>query len=339
MKGFNLKFALVFTLIFVLTMVAMVNAQEEKYEFYMVTHGLPTNTYWGAVYNGWKDACEIFGVTGTYVGAVNIDDPLESIGNLEVVTAKKPDGIAVCIDDPYMFDESVRFAIGQGIPVVATNIRDPRPDDERIPYLVYVGENSYQMGVVEAKGVLDKFVEIYGRVPKRAIFLNHAPGILCLTERAAGAKEVCDKMGVTHYEVVPTKGDPAEAHETVRAYVQKYPDTEAVFTGWSQVAVWSTQALRELGRLGNRYEPAKEGNVYVGGIDVDAECLQLILDGDVILTVDQQPYLQGFYAVVVLYNWNKYKLSPFGAINTGPLVIDPSNAAEMIELAKKGIRG
>jgi len=338
MKNFYLRLFLILTLVLVVTMGGIVNAQE-KPEFYMVTHAAPSNSFWGAVYRGWNDACEILGVDGKYIGSVNIDDPGEERANLEIVAAKKPAGIATGLSDYKMLEEPLREAIKNGVPVVAINVRDPRPNDERIPYLVYVGEDSFQMGVTEARGVIDKFIEIYGRAPKRAIFLNHAPGVLCLSERAAGAKEVCDKMGVANYDVLPTKGDPAEIHETVRAYVQKYPDTEAVFTGWSQVAVWSTQVLKELGRLGNRYEPAKEGNVYVGGIDVDAQCLQLILDGDVILTVDQQPYLQGFYAAVVLYNWDKYQLSPFGAIYTGPLILDPSNAKEMIDLAKKGIRG
>lgn len=338
MKGFNLKLTLVFTLILVLAMVAIVNAQE-KYEFYMVTHAAPTNTFWAAVYKGWNDALEILGVDGEYIGSVHIDDPGEELANLEIVVAKKPDGIATGLSDYKMLEETLLRAIDQGIPVVAINVRDPRPEDERIPYLVYVGEDSYQMGVTEATGVINKFVEIYGRPPKRAIFLNHAVGVLCLVERAEGAKDVCKKMGVANYDVLPTVGDPAKIHETVRAYVQKYPDTEAVFTGWSQVSVWSAQALRDLGKLGNRFKPAKEGNVFVGGIDVDAECLRLILEGDVILTVDQQPYLQGFYAAVVLYNWCTYKFSPFGAINTGPLLIDPSNAEEMLDLAEKGIRG
>jgi len=312
---------------------------EDDLTFIMVTHSAPTNTFWGAVYNGWTEACRLLGVNGEYVGSTKADDPTEERGNLEVAVSASPDGIASGLSNYIMLEEPLRDAVSKGIPVVALNVRDPRPDDERIPYLVYVGEDSYEMGVVEAKGVIEKFVEIYDRPPKRAIFLNHAVGVLCLTDRGQGAQDISLELGVANFEVVPTEGDPSKIAETVRSYIEKHPDTEAIFTGWSQVSVWSVQALREVERLGNVYEPAKEGNVFVGGIDVDAECLQLILDGDVVLTVDQQPYLQGFYSAMVLYNWVKYKLSPFGAVYTGPLTIDPSNAEEMIDLAKQGIRG
>ena len=56
---------------------------------------------------------------------------------LEQAIATNPDGLAVPIVSSEAFDGPLRKAIEKGIPVVAFNIPDQRPKEERIPYLTY----------------------------------------------------------------------------------------------------------------------------------------------------------------------------------------------------------
>jgi simple sugar transport system substrate-binding protein len=55
--------------------------------------------------------------------------------------------------------------------------------------------------------------------------------------------------------------------------------------------------------------------------------------------IDQQQFLQGYLPVIVLANYLKIWIIPAGdRILTGPGLVTPENAKQVIELAKEGIR-
>ena len=58
--------------------------------------------------------------------------------------------------------------------------------------------------------------------------------------------------------------------------------------------------------------------------DLTKQIADYMLAGKVKVAIDQQPYLQGFYAVTNAALWNKYMVRPMGPIMTGPQVITPS---------------
>ncbi|MGD9323958.1 MAG: substrate-binding domain-containing protein, partial [Desulfobacterales bacterium] len=70
----------------------------------------------------------------------------EHVRLIEQIVATKPDGIAVPIVSSDAMEGPLRNAIERGIPVVAFNIPDTRPEGERIPYLTYVGGDEYLTG-------------------------------------------------------------------------------------------------------------------------------------------------------------------------------------------------
>lgn len=313
-------------------------AEEPEYTFYYVTHCLPSDPFWAAQYKGMMDACKRYNIKGVYVGSKVSGDVGELLGNLELAIASKPDGIATCITDALPLDEPLREAIKNGIPIVASNVRDFRPSEERIPYLIYVGEDSFQSGATAANVLVKKFQEIYGRPPKASMFAIHEPGNVVQEMRAQGAMDVLGKAGVKFVEKVDVTYDPGKVQESIRAYLETHPDCESIHTGNISVAHWAIQVLEEMGKLGNVDKPAKEGNVFVAGIDTSPEGSQDIIDGNLVCTIDQQPYLQGYMVMELLYFWNKYRLLPANDISTGPFVVDRSNVTELLDLVKAGIR-
>ena len=79
----------------------------------------------------------------------------------------------------------------------------------------------------------------------------------------------------------------------------------------------STQGV---GEMMKQFELAKKG-VHAGGYDLLPRTLQLIQDGHLDFTIDQQPYLQGFYTVMQMFTF----LGSGGLIgpadtNTGPQI-------------------
>jgi simple sugar transport system substrate-binding protein len=65
--------------------------------------------------------------------------------------------------------------------------------------------------------------------------------------------------------------------------------------------------------------------------------LRLIEAGYIRVTVDQQPYIQGFYPVVQLTLYLRYGIVPSN-IDAGAAIIDRGNFRQVMELTKKNYR-
>jgi simple sugar transport system substrate-binding protein len=63
----------------------------------------------------------------------------------------------------------------------------------------------------------------------------------------------------------------------------------------------------------------------------------LIKKGHIRCTVDQQPYVQGFYPVVQLTLLLRYGITPYD-MDAGAAIIDRSNADKVLDLTKKNMR-
>jgi simple sugar transport system substrate-binding protein len=185
--------------------------------------------------------------------------------------------------------------------------------------------------------VVQRFRAKVGRAPRHSIYMVHAVGVQCLEERGLGMKDVFEKAG-TKFTKVACKFDPTTTQEAIRAFLAKNPEVETVHSSCSQVAHWAMEVLRQMGKLGNLKEPFQEGKVYVGGIDLDAMLLRDILNGDVMLTIDQQPYMQGYMAAVLLNLYHKYHMLPASDILTGPYLVDQNNAQQRLEQQQLLIR-
>ena len=314
-------------------------SQEKPFVFHYVTHGSNADTFWAAQSNGWDDFCNAYNVDGRYIGTQLDGDIGKMRANLDAVLGSGGgDGLLVVLSNVGTLEEPVRRAIQDGLPVFVANIPDFREGEQKIPYLRYAGGEPIRTGEANAKMTVRAFKKLTGRAPKRSVYLVHVPGVEVLIFRRQGMRQVFDVEG-TVFEDLVVKMDPTQCQQAVRAYVNSTPDLETIQTGSSRVAAWSVQALREIGKLGNINKPYEEGKVYVGAIDLDEELLNYIADGDCIGTVDEQPYMQGWYGAQLLYHWVKYRFLPGRDISTGPFVIqEPALAKRLAEQAKHGIR-
>lgn len=312
--------------------------EDKKYVFYFNSHGSAEISFWAAANMGFQDFCEHYNIDGRYVGTVRDGDIAEEMSNLErIISAGDADAVLVVLTDPETLDAPIRKLNEQGVPVVLVNSKDPRPAEEQVPHLRYVGENSYQTGVRNAEVALASFMELAGRPPNRSTYIEHVPGIWVLVTRGQGMADVLEPVG-TKFESIAGEVDAVKLQEIVRAHLVANPDVETIHTGWSRPAAWSIEVLRDMGKLGNINEPFKEGNVYVTSIDLDPGLLEMIQAGDCVGTMDQQVYLQGWYGAAIAHQWVTNRFLIDSDIGTGPYVIDQSNAGLLMEQAEKGIR-
>jgi len=165
--------------------------------------------------------------------------------------------------------------------------------------LCYIGQDLF----VSGKGLGQRIVEL---VPEgEVVGFIATPGQLNIQPRLDGAKAAIKEAGknITLNEV-STGAALNDEVSAVEAYFAGHPDVKGMFAvdAGSTAAVAKTMAGHQLQAKG----------VHAGGFDLLPTTMEAIAKGDLDFTIDQQPYLQGFYTVLVLF---LYKIS--GGL-TGP---------------------
>ena len=306
-------------------------AQEPTYTFFIVSHGGAADPFWAVVRKGMEDAAKLlslspeFDVKAVYYGPA-VASPVEVVKLLDMALAAKPDGIAVTITDPYVVDEAVRRVIATGIPVIAINVPDPRPEPEKIPYLCYIGGDEYLGGVRAAKAFLKVAAE-KGITIKRAVVAPQEVGHIGLETRAKGFIDVMTAHGIPAERLQIYGEDPTKSVEILRSYFAAHPETNVLFTLGPMGTLPAVTFLKEAGLV---------GKVLHGTYDLDPVTLDAIKTGVTLFAVVQQQYLQGFLPIVFLTLYKHYNLIPVSDVLTGPALVDRTNIELVEELIKKG---
>ncbi len=309
---------------------AFAGGQEEKststvkpqYTVYAVVHGGIGDPYWKMVEKGMKDAAAL--VTEMkliYVGP-DVFNFEQFMAMLEGAVAAKPDGLIATMTNPPAMDELLRPAIKGGLPVIAVDSPDSRPTIEQIPYLSYIGELPYEGGVLAAKEILKEYK------PKRAIYGNHSPGALNLVERGQGFIDIMEKAGVP-VEAIDTTEDVVQGAEIMLAYIRSHPDTDTVFTGNMLRAEGLVVRLEEEG-----YKPGKDVKLSTFGLTTST--MEMMEQGKIDFSLDEQPYMQGFLGVTFMYLHLKYGFTPPAMVPT--LGLFPEDVSSLKSLIAEGIR-
>ena len=130
------------------------------------------------------------------------------------------------------------------------------------------------------------------------------------------------------WEVVITGSDAVKGTDVVADALNKHPDIRIVLcTGQAD-----TEAA------GRALEKTQRGKDYwTAGFDLSPKILQLIRDGKIYCTIDQQPYIQGFYPVVQLTHYLRYGIRP-SDVDAGATIVDQTNADAVTRLTEQGYR-
>jgi simple sugar transport system substrate-binding protein len=208
----------------------------------------------------------------------------------------------------------IQQALDAGIPVVGYNA--DAPDSGR---LSYIGQDLFLSGQEMGKRIVDLVGE--GDV---ALFIA-TPGSLNIQPRIDGAIDSIKKAGagITHHTVATGAALPKEL-STIDAYWVGHKDTKGMFA----VDAGSTQAV---GQVIKKYN-LRDQDVKGGGYDLLAPTIELLGDGQIDFTIDQQPYLQGFFPVFELFLYKASQtLTGVSDINTGLKFLDKETVQPYIE--------
>ena len=271
-------------------------------KFVLVNH-VTTNPFFVPTRYGAEDACKLLGCSYQFTGSKN-SNVNEMVNAFNTAVTSGADGIAVCLVDKKAFNQPVEAALKAKIPALAYNA-----DEKSNARLAYIGQDLFVSGVEMGKRIKDL-------VPSGDVALFIAtPGSSNIQPRIDGALSVLKKESGIKTHVVTTGAElPAEL-TVINAYAQSHPDTKGYFA----VDAGSTQGLAQT----IQKQKLRDKDVKGGGYDLTPETQKLLAADQIDFTIDQQPYLQGFFPIMELYLAKASgTLSGIADVNTGLKFLD-----------------
>jgi simple sugar transport system substrate-binding protein len=257
-----------------------------RWKLVFVNH-VTTNPFFVPTQYGIQDACALLGCDYQWSGSANAD-VAEMVNAMNAAIAAKAAAIAVPIVDPHAFDAPVQRALDAGIPVFAYNADAPAGSANK--RLAYIGQDLYQSGYKMGERIASMIDS--GLV---ALFIA-TPGQLNIQPRLDGAVAAIKKSGKKiETQQIATGATVNEELSKIKAFYLGHQDLKGMFA----VDAGSTQGV---GEVMEQFKLQSKG-VHAGGYDLLPRTVQLIQDGHLDFTIDQQAYLQGFYTAMEMFTF------------------------------------
>ena len=290
---------------------------KKGYHFVFVNH-VTTNAFFTPTQAGAHDACALLGCTYSWTGSAN-SIVSEMTKAMQTAIAGRADGIAVAIIDKVAFDAPTHAAFSAGIPVISYNADGGPNTPKTNGRLAYIGQDLYQSGYGMGQHIVALVKS--GHI---ALFIA-TPGSLNIQPRIDGAKAAikASNKPIT-FDVIATGALESAERRVVESYYLGHKTIKGMFAVDQGSTTGAILTSRKYG--------LRAKGLSIGGYDLTPEIVKGVHDGVADFTIDQQPYLQGFYPVIQLF---LYKLSAglVGAenMNTGIKFVDKSTVAPYLK--------
>lgn len=283
---------------------------QDRPTIYVIAPSL-TDPFWITQQNGAKQAGEDFDVEVVFQAPAQDTGDAGMVPLVQAAIAAQPAGIAIDYTSKTMEAVTVA-ALDAGIPVVLYNNNrfegENAPGDNRIANLAFVGQDESVSGEVLAKAWLASLPA----EPCKVLIVNPFPTAFVLTLRADGVKRALDEAGYPYDDLVAT-GDQGQNLSLISAALQADTSICGIVGLGNPAANPAAQYVGE-----------NSLNIPVATFDVGAEAAKRIKDGTLTMAINQQPFLQSYFAVANLANQAKYSLSPAN-IDTGTSIVTKDN--------------
>ncbi|GHF54133.1 sugar ABC transporter substrate-binding protein [Streptomyces sp. NRRL_ISP-5395] len=285
-----------------------------RWTFAMVTHSGDGDTFWDIVQKGAEQAALKDNINFIYS---HNDEANQQAQLVQTAIDKKVDGLIVSLAKPDAMKAVVAKAVKAGIPVVTVN--SGSAESKEFGALTHIGQDETIAG--EAVGD-----ELNERGRKKALCVLHEQGNVGHEQRCAGAKKTFD--GTMQNLYVDGTNMP-DVTASIEAKLQSDKSIDAVVTLGAPFADAAVQAKQTAG-----------SKAEIDTFDLNAKVATGLQTDKLGFAVDQQPYLQGYEAVDLLwlYRYNRNVLGGGQPVLTGPQVITKDDADALADYTKRGTR-
>jgi simple sugar transport system substrate-binding protein len=285
-----------------------------RWTFAMITHSGDGDTFWDIVQNGAKQAAVKDNINFLYSHDAEAQQQAQLV---DAAVDKKVDGIIVTLAKPEAMKAAVERAVKAGIPVITVN--SGSEVSKEFGALTHIGQDETVAGRAVGE-------ELNARGKKKALCILHEQGNVGHEQRCDGLKETFE--GKVENLYVEGTNMP-DVQSTIGAKLETDKKVDAVVTLGAPFADTAAKARDEAG-----------SEAEIDTFDLNAKVAAGLEDGTLGFAVDQQPYLQGYQAVDLLwlYRYNADVLGGGQPVLTGPQIVTEEQAAELAEYAERGTR-
>jgi simple sugar transport system substrate-binding protein len=288
--------------------------------------GAPTDSFWTSVRTGVNAAAagiKSLGGSVQWYGFQNYNNFCPDAGTLTKTIAAAHPTVAVIPNwCPTTQTQWIKSMEKVGTIVVEDNNGATWQADGAVNY---VGESNTAVGLKAGSTfVADGY--------KNLVCVNTLPGTITAEQVCSGMKKTATAGGAKYAELSLPSADhdnPSSVQAAVKGYLLSHPSVTGVMTIGTADADAAAAGIASAG---------KTHTVGLGSWDLSTNILHRILNGQQLFTIDQEPYLQGYYGVIVGFQYAKYGIIPSSPIPTGPNVINKSNAAQTLAGAAIAVR-
>ncbi|MEV4351846.1 sugar ABC transporter substrate-binding protein [Actinoplanes sp. NPDC049596] len=288
-------------------------AGSSGYTIAFITHETPGDTFWDKVKNGANQAAKDTGVTLKYSN--DPEAPKQAV-LIQNAVDSKVDGIATTLVTPDALAGAVKAATDAKIPVVGFN--SGIGDYQRLGALMYFGSDETLAGTEAGKKLAAQGV-------KHPLCVIQQTGSVALEARCAGVKS-----SVPGTENIQVNGaDDAAVTSTLQAKLAQDKSIDAIVT------LGAPQALDAI-----KAKEQSSSQAKLVTFDLNEQAATEIKNGNIVFSIDQQPYVQGYMAVTSLYLniKNGNDIGGGKAVLTGPSFVDSANIDKILPFTKNNTR-
>jgi simple sugar transport system substrate-binding protein len=285
-----------------------------RWTFAMVTHSGDGDTFWDIVQSGAEQAAAKDNINFLYAHS---DEGQQQAQLVDSYISKKVDALIVTLAKPDAMKAVVAKARKAGIPVITVNSGSEQ--SKAYGALTHIGQDETIAG--EAVGD-----ELDARGKKKALCVLHEQGNVGHEQRCAGAKKT---FGGDMQNLYVDGTNMPDVQASIEAKLQADRSIDSVVTLGAPFADAAVQARKTAG-----------SKAEIDTFDLNPKVAKALQEGTLGFAVDQQPYLQGYQAVDLLwlYKYNADVLGGGRPVLTGPQIITEKDAAELEEFTERGTR-
>jgi simple sugar transport system substrate-binding protein len=292
-----------------------------KTRIVVVTHGQSSDPFWSVVANGTRDAARDMGVRVEYQAPARFD-MVEMSNLIDAAIASQPTGLIVSIPDPAALTTSIRAAVQRGIPVISINSGSDAY--QALGVLAHIGQTEYEAALRAGEQLAAAGVT-------RALCVNHEVGNVALDRRCDGLRDALARLGGTSRTLAVNLADPDDTQQRLASALA----SDAAIDGILALGIPVAEPTLAAVRASERAE-----DINVATFDLSPAVLAAVRDGAILFAIDQQQYLQGYLAIVLLTKYLETGAVPGGGqvLLTGPGFVTRENAASVIAHSARGVR-
>jgi simple sugar transport system substrate-binding protein len=293
-------------------------ANEEKPLRFVFIAPCAGEEFFKPVKRGMYDASMLMGVESSFIGTKDVDLD-QQITLVRRAIEEGYDGIALSIIHATAFDSVVQDALDKGIAMVAFNVDGSNRMGGRLTAVC--------QDTLAAGQTLGRTAEPSIKAGSTVLVTQHSEGISALDDRLRGTQEALSGKGITWIPLI-TGINAGEAAEKIASALQANPEIKTILGTGLADTEGAGLALESCSFL--------EG-YFTAGFDISTEVLRLIKKGVIAFTIDQQPYVQGFYPVVQMSQYCRYGIKP-SDIDSGGVIITEDDVDDILRLSEQDLR-